>query len=105
MPLDFATTRVTFMNREGPDKQRETVPFASTVRRAEAAVKGFSLDFSETVGNFPIDRVQVTARPIRTAGNDVEIEVEVNYTNKNRDEYNATVDVLVIAQVDRERDD
>lgn len=96
MALQFAITDISFSNVEGSQRRSSTVSFNGTVKKAETAVHGFNFDFAtpETKS----DRVQVTTRRLRTAGNDVEVEAIVNYGTRES-EYSATVNVLVIADV------
>jgi hypothetical protein len=97
MPLEFATANINFSNVRGTQRGTRTVSFNSPVTTAETAVQGFNFDFVS--GDNNIDRAQVSTRKLRTAGNDVEVEATVIYADRLRDDdYNATVNVLVIAQ-------
>jgi hypothetical protein len=98
MALQFKNTSLQFQNIQGKQTETETVSFNNNVRAAETAVRGYTFDFR--TGDHHIDSVQVSTRPKRVADNDVEVEVTVFYADKDRkDDYSATVNVLVIADV------
>lgn len=94
---------IRFQRVEGQQSKTQTVSFPRPVHDAQVAVQAFSLDF-EGIVERPVDKLQISTRqltPPGTGGNDVEIEVAVNYSGKpsSETEYNATVTVLVIADV------
>jgi flagellar basal body rod protein FlgB len=98
MPLAFKTSDFKFTNSEGADSKTQTVSFPHHVNLAETAVQSFQFDFVEADRN--IDKVQVSAFRLGINGNNVDVEVRVNYADRlHDDEYNATVRVLVIADM------
>jgi hypothetical protein len=98
MALRFETFDINFSNVRGTQTQSRTVPFNGTVQAAQVAVQGFLFDF--VTGDNNLDRIQVKAKKVERAGNDVEAEVRVIVADRTRDDdYNATVNVLVIADV------
>jgi hypothetical protein len=104
MGLEFKTATLRFQRVESSNTNTQTVSFDSEVRRATTVLQGFSFDF-EGIVEHPIDKVQVnvgTAGP--PAGNDVEVQATVNYADKAQNEYNATVNILVIALTERDDD-
>src|SRR6266545_610903 len=90
---------IKFQRVEGQQSRTQTVSFPRPVHDAQVAVQAFSLDFEGIVDKLQVSTRQLT--PPGTGGNDVEIEVSVNYSGKpsSETEYNATVTVLVIADV------
>jgi hypothetical protein len=98
MALQFAIADLNFSNVRGTQKQTRTVSFDGFVQRAETAVHGFTFDFVS--GDNNLDRIQVLTRRLSTAHNDVEVQATVICADRTRDDdYNATVNVLVIADV------
>jgi hypothetical protein len=87
-----------FSNVEGPQSDTQQVSFGTNVKDAQVALQGFTFDF-EGVVERPIDKVHVSISKVTHAGNDVTVSASVNYTGKARNDYNATVTVLVIAEV------
>lgn len=102
MALEFKTATIRFQGVENSQTRTQTVPFTAAVKNAATAIQGFSFDF-EGVVEHPIDKVQVN---VGTASNPVgttvvEAQATVNYSGKPSSdfEYNATVIVLVIAEL------
>lgn len=98
MALKFETFSINFSNVRGTQTETRTVSFGGTVQSAEVAVQGFLFDFVNNDNN--LDRIQVQAKKLDRAGQVVEAEVRVIVADRTRDDdYNATVNVLVIADV------
>jgi hypothetical protein len=98
MALEFKIADINFSNVRGTQKETQTVSFNGFVNRAETAVHGFTFDF--VTGDNNLDRLQVLTRRLNTAHNDVEVQATVIVADRTRDDdYNATVNVLVIADV------
>ena len=98
MALQFKIADINFSNVRGTQKETQTVSFNNIVQSAETALHGFTFDFVS--GDNNLDRLQVLTRRVSTAGNDVEVQATVIVADRTRDDdYNATVNVLVIADV------
>jgi hypothetical protein len=97
MALEFKLADINFSNVRGTQRQTRTVSFQNFVNTAQTAVRGFLLEFPGRTDITP-DRIQVLTTVLNTAHNDVEVEAAVILRdNKGDDDYNATVNVLVIA--------
>lgn len=97
MALEFKLADINFSNVRGTQRQTRTVSFPGFVRTAQSAVRGFLLEFPGRTDITP-DRIQVLTTVLSTAHNDVEVEAAVILRdNKGDDDYNATVNVLIIA--------
>ena len=97
MALEFKLADINFSNVRGTQRQTRTVSFQGFVNTAQTAVRGFLLEFPGRTDITP-DRIQVLTTVLNTAHNDVEVEAAVILRdNKGDDDYNATVNVLIIA--------
>jgi hypothetical protein len=94
-----------FQRVEGPQSEQRQVSFNRPINQnigAQVAIQAFSLDIEGAPDpRVPLDKIQVTSRQVGIGGNDVTIEVAVNYAGKigSEVEYNASVTVLVIADL------
>jgi hypothetical protein len=96
--VEFDTVSINFSNVRGTQRETRTVTFGNTVERAEVTVQGFLFDFVAADNN--LDRIQVRSRTLSTAAESVEVEAQVIVADRTRDDdYNATVNLLIIAVV------
>ncbi len=99
--FDFRTVKVQFDSTAG-DKQSETgtVTFGNDVLDAEAAIRGFTVEYSNTSHDIRFEEARiVSAKP---KGSQVTVEVALGLRRDSRkfnDPYEGTVDVLVVAKV------
>jgi len=102
MAVQFRDTRVDFPPATGsPQHKRVSVDFGARVLRAEAALKGFSNEFTENDRSFFRQRIIIT--DVRVSGHKVEVEVEFLLRDRSGvidDPFAGAVQVLVIAVVD-----
>jgi hypothetical protein len=105
MALVFQVSRpFKFQNEEGQETETQQVSFPRRVNPdigAEVAIQAFNFDFLTQGPQAPLDRMEVSARQVGIGGNDVTVEVTVNFSAKPgiETEYNASVTVLVIADL------
>ena len=99
MPIDFRRTRITFDPTRGRE-QRESgaVVFPSAVRRAEAALNGYSITYNNGDHHVLAQKVDVDSPRI----NDNTVFVDVNFLLRDSsgnidDPFSGYVDVTVIA--------
>lgn len=101
MPIDFRRTSITFDPTSGQiQNEPATVVFNSRVIRADAAINGFDVQFTD--GDHHVFREMIDAS-ILTVNNNT-VTVGVAYLLRDRsgnidDRYHGRVDVLVIAEV------
>jgi hypothetical protein len=93
-----------FQHEEGQQTETQQVSFPRPVNTnigAQVAIQAFNFDFLTQGPQAPLDRMEVSARQVRIGGNDVTVEVTVNFSAKPgiESEYNANVTVLVIADL------
>jgi hypothetical protein len=104
MAVQFRDARVDFPPTTGtPQHKRVSVDFGTGARvlRAEAALKGFSNEFTENDRSFFRQRIIITN--VRVSGHKVEVEVEFLLRDKSGvidDPFAGAVQILVIAVVD-----
>ena len=104
MTVQFRDARVDFPPATGsPQHKRVSVDFGAGARvlRAEAALKGFSNEFTENDRSFFRQRIIIT--DVRVSGHKVEVEVEFLLRDRSGvidDPFAGAVQVLVIAVVD-----
>lgn len=98
MPLDFRRRTIQIPNGTGRRSIDDSVTFNSRVRRADVALNGFKLDFTNS--DHHINVVEVDTDRVSVSENEVHYRVECNYADKNFDDsYSGNVEVLVIAEV------
>ncbi len=99
MPIVFRNVTVVLEEATGRRDVRRTETFPTRVRAADAAIKGFSLDYAKK--DHHINVIAVDVDILNVEGNDVEFLVQAMYADKkNDDPYLGFVNVLVIADVD-----
>ena len=99
MPIDFRRTRISFDPTRGRE-QRETgaVVFPTDVRRAEAALNGYSISYNN--GDHPILAQKIDIDVPRISGNTVFVEVNFLLRDDSGnidDPFSGFVDVTVLA--------
>lgn len=99
MPIDFRRTRVTFDPTRGRE-QRETaaVVFPTAVRRAEAAVNGYSISYANGDHHILAQKIDIESPRV----NGTTVFVDVNFLLRDGsgnidDPFQGFVDVMVIA--------
>ena len=98
MPVAFQTEGVAIPSGKGSRTFDASVTFDTPVNSAEAALKGFMLDFSSS--DHHINVVKATTRVVSISGRTVNIQIGCQYADKNYDdEYWGFVSTLVIADV------
>jgi hypothetical protein len=101
MPLDFRRGTITFDPTKGQTQnEATTVVFNSRVLRADVALNGFDVQFTDSDHSF---FRQIIDASIATVNNNT-VTVGVKYLLRDSsgnidDRYNGRVDVLVIAEV------
>lgn len=99
MPIDFRRTRINFDPTSGRE-QRETgaVVFSSQVRRAEAALNGYSITYNNGDHNILAQKIDVDVP--RISGNTVFVDVNFLLRDSSGnidDPFSGFVDVTVVA--------
>ena len=99
MPIDFRRTRITFDPTSGRE-QRETgaVVFPTNVRRAEAAINGYSITYNN--GDHHILAQKIDVDQPRISANTVFVDVNFLLRDSSGnidDPFSGFVDVTVIA--------
>ncbi len=101
MALDFRNVVVPFNPTAGAAQRENGVAvFGSTVRRANAALKGFNIFFAEVDRNFFHQEIAIGSTSI--SGNSVSFSVDFalrDSTGNFDDPFGGSVEVLVIADV------
>jgi hypothetical protein len=101
MPIDFRRTSITFDPTRGQTQtESATVVFNNRVVRADAALNGFDVQFTD--GDHHIFREMIDARILTINNNTVTIGVDYLLRDKSGnidDRYHGRVDVLVLAEV------
>ena len=99
MPIDFRRTRISFDPTSGRE-QRETgaVVFPTNVRRAEAALNGYSISYNN--GDHHILAQKIDVDVPRVVGNTVFVDVNFLLRDSSGnidDPFSGFVDVMVVA--------
>jgi hypothetical protein len=101
MPIDFRRTSITFDPTSGQvQNEPATVVFNSRVIRADAALNGFDVQFTD--GDHNLFREMIDASILTINNNTVTVGVAYLLRDKSGnidDRYHGRVDVLVIAEV------
>jgi len=101
MALDFRRATINFDPTRGRTQDESvTVAFGGTVRRADVALNGF--DIAYTNGDHHILREKIDARVVSVLGNTVTVGVEFLLRDSSGnidDPFTGRVDVLVMADV------
>ena len=101
MPIDFRRTTITFDPTSGQTQNESaTVVFNSRVIRADAALNGFDVQFTD--GDHHVFREMIDASVLTINSNTVTVGVAYLLRDKSGnidDRYHGRVDVLVIAEV------
>jgi hypothetical protein len=101
MALDFRNVVVTFNTTAGAaQRENGTADFASTVRRANAAIKGFDIFFANVDRHF--HRQEIDIDNVTVDGNSVNFSVDFALRDRSGtfdDPFGGSVEVLVIADV------
>jgi hypothetical protein len=99
MTLRFFRTSLSIPSGAGRKTFGDTVDFPSNVIRADAALNGFKLDYTEG-GDRHINEVEVDIDVGPIQGTSVGFTIETQYADVNFDDpYSGYVTVLVIADV------
>lgn len=103
MAFDFRTRRVSFVPTTGqPNPQRDQkVIFSSSVRRAEATIKGFDIGYTGEDHNVWRQKVEISNVRV-VEGNGVCFDIAYLFRDSSGniyDRYNGWVDVVVMAEV------
>lgn len=101
MPVDFRRTSITFDPTRGQTQNESaTVVFNNRVIRADAALNGFDVQFTD--GDHHVFREMIDASIVTINNNTVTVGVAYLLRDKSGnidDRYHGRVDVLVIADV------
>jgi hypothetical protein len=101
MAIDFQRATINFVPTEGREQNESaTVAFSRTVIKAEAALNGFDIQFTDEDHHFL--REAIDASIIAINGNTVTVNVKYVLRDSSGDiddRYQGSVDVLVIAEV------
>jgi hypothetical protein len=101
MPIDFRRTSISFDPTRGQTQNESaTVVFNNRVVRADAALNGFDVQFTD--GDHNLFREMIDARILTINNNTVTVGVDYLLRDKSGnidDRYHGRVDVLVIAEV------
>jgi hypothetical protein len=92
---------IRFQGVETRKTQQLPVSFPDDVRDADVAIQSFTFDFTSTTppqGHL-LDKIEVSTRRQGIGGETVTVEATVNIAGSGEEDYNATVTVLVIADV------
>ena len=101
MALDFRRTRINFDPTRGREQnEMGAVVFSRNVRRADVAINGFDIRYTD--GDHHLLREKVDASIARISGTTVFVNVSYLLRDSSGnidDRYQGSVDVLVIAEV------
>lgn len=101
MAIDFRRTTVTFDPTQGREQSEQgAVVFNSAVRRADVALNGFDIRFTD--GDHHVFREKIDARIERITDRTVFVRVDYLLRDSSGnidDRYEGRVDVLVMAEV------
>jgi hypothetical protein len=100
MAMDFRTVNVRFDPTKG-QVQREpgTAVFASRVLKAEAALKGFDIGYTDGDHHILRQEVDIDITGIRNNAVDIAVDFLLRDSSGNIDDrFNGTVEVLVLAE-------
>jgi hypothetical protein len=103
MPIMFKHSNpIRFQGAEGKKTELQPVSFPEDVKAAEVAIQSFTFDFTSTTPpqGHQIDKLEVSTRNQGIGGETVTVEATVNLAGSGEADYNATVTVLVIADVE-----
>src|SRR5215510_4950187 len=100
MAVDFRHTHVPFDTSAGiPQKSSRTVNFGKTVNRADAAIKGFRIQYTQGDNEFAFQRIAVQNVVIANQTVTFEVLFELRDETGWGHAYEGAVEVLVIADV------
>jgi len=101
MALDFRVVNVQFdPATSGPRSQTVTAVFGSRVARANAAVKGFDIQFTNGDHHFLREEVRLGNTAIQNNAVQVPVTIALRDNSGTFDDpYSGSIDVLVIADV------
>jgi hypothetical protein len=101
MAVDFRTVQVRFDPTKGRiQREPGTAVFASRVLRAEAALKGFNIGYTDGDHHIFREEVDVDITGIRNNAVDIAVNFLLRDSSGNIDDaYDGSVEVLVLAEL------
>jgi len=98
MTVDFRIATINVPDGTGRRNLPGSVTFGNTVNRANVALNGFRLTYTDD--DHHVTTVEADVDFVSLSGNRVNFNVECDYRDKNADDqYNGYVSVLVVADV------